>query len=99
MTRLRTEIGKIIYNPVAERFEALVTFHDAGGPRRVAASFAAPITADFDRVANGLWQDALRGCALADKWTRDRARKWWQAHPVESAPTAAASETIAVALS
>ena len=61
MTRIGTEIGTIRYNPERACFEALVTFHEPGGPRRVAASIAAPLNADFDRLADGLWQDAMSG--------------------------------------
>ena len=54
MSRTKTQIGQITYNPADESFEALVTFHGETGTRRVPASFRAPLTAEFDTVSRGL---------------------------------------------
>lgn len=50
----KTRIGEIRYNPTTQRFEALVTFEAETGTRRVAASLAAPLTAEFETLAKGL---------------------------------------------
>ena len=79
MADIRTQIGEIAYNPASERFEALVTFHSSLGRLSVAASVAAPLTADFDTVTDGLLRDALTGFSQPQ---RLRA----QVAPVPSAP-------------
>lgn len=58
MSRNKTQIGEIRYNPAEQCFEALVTFHGTTGTRRIPASFAAPLSADFDLVAKGLMDRA-----------------------------------------
>ncbi|MBS0125729.1 hypothetical protein [Thetidibacter halocola] len=63
MAYIKTQIGEIAYNPALECFEALVTFHTAMGRFSVAASYDAPLTAEFDRVSDGLLRDALRNYA------------------------------------
>ena len=60
MSHFKSQIGEIAYNPAFGVFEALVTFHTEAGPQRVAATFNAPLTAEFDHVSRGLLQDALR---------------------------------------
>ena len=60
MSFIKTQIGKITYNPAREAFEALVSFHEGVTLTRVPASFRAPLTAEFDTISNGLFQSALR---------------------------------------
>ncbi|CUH79940.1 hypothetical protein [Tropicibacter naphthalenivorans] len=59
MPDYKTQIGDVSYNAADECFEALVTFHTDHGPRRVAASYCAPLTASFERVSAGIWNAAL----------------------------------------
>lgn len=59
MSRSKTEIGEIRYNPSDQSFEALVTFHGTTGTRRIPASFRAPLTAEFDFISKGLYQAAM----------------------------------------
>lgn len=59
MQTSRTQIGDVTYNAATQSFEALVTFHTESGRVRVAAEFQAPLSEDFETVAEGLWRDAL----------------------------------------
>ncbi|WGW04158.1 hypothetical protein [Tropicibacter oceani] len=59
MSRNKTEIGEIRYNPAEQCFEALVTFHGTTGTRRIPASFRAPLEAEFDAISKGLLQAAM----------------------------------------
>lgn len=67
MSEIKTQIGEIAYNPVLETFEALVTFHSDLGRVSVAASFDAPLSAEFDMVSDGLLRDALMGVTHAGR--------------------------------
>lgn len=61
MSRIKTQIGEVAYNPALACYQALVTFHSDFGHFSVAASYDAPLTADFDSVSDGLLRDALAG--------------------------------------
>ncbi|WP_425101622.1 hypothetical protein [Tropicibacter sp. S64] len=59
MSRSKTELGEIRYNPAEQCFEALVTFHGTTGTRRVPSSFYAPLDTDFEVVSRALHQAAM----------------------------------------
>lgn len=61
MYDIKTQIGDVRYNASEQCFEALVTFHTPTGRVRVAASFAAPMSTEFETASRGLWQSALDG--------------------------------------
>lgn len=63
MSQIKTELGEIAYNPASESFEALVIFHTIAGPQRVAASFRAALSAEFETISDGLLRDALNNFA------------------------------------
>ncbi len=54
------ELTRVIYNPVDQAFEALVTVHDVSGTRNYACSIHAPIDMEFSRAKAGLTKQALR---------------------------------------
>lgn len=56
---MKTQIGDVHYNAADQCFEALITFHLNEGRVRVASQFEAPLTADFEAVSAGLWQNAV----------------------------------------
>ncbi len=60
MTQVQTQIGKVIYNPETQSFEALVTFHSPLGRLRVPSDFPAALDTSFEQATRGLWQAALR---------------------------------------
>lgn len=60
MTDVGTEISAVTYNCATERFEALVSFHGDSFTLRVAASVAAPITAEFTDLSENFLRDALK---------------------------------------
>ncbi|MCC1492997.1 hypothetical protein [Cognatishimia sp. F0-27] len=67
MSQLKTEIGKISYNPATSAFEALVTFHFPDGPRRLPASCSAGLDAEFNMIADGLLRSALANFGKKDR--------------------------------
>lgn len=85
MSKIKTQIGEIAYNPALESFEALVTFHSDLGQVRVAACFDAPLTAEFDEVSDGLLRDALEGVMRSDQ-LRSRIEAAPARRPVTTLP-------------
>lgn len=67
MSRSKTEIGEVRYNPAEQSFEALVTFHGTTGTRRIPTSFCAPLTAEFDVVSKGLLKAAMARINRSDQ--------------------------------
>lgn len=53
-------IDEIRYNAAEECFEALVTLNTREGAMRIASTYSAPLTAEFEEVSNGLLASALR---------------------------------------
>lgn len=66
MQNAMPRIDDIRYNAAEECFEALVTLNTREGAMRVASSYPAPLTAEFDEVSKGLLQAALRGRKAPD---------------------------------
>jgi hypothetical protein len=73
-----TQLSDVTYNAASRCFEALVTLHDAGQPRRYACAIAAPITTPFAVAAKGLITQALRqhraGSAPSSQFAGQTAR-------------------------
>ncbi len=60
MCKTKARIEQIRYNATEQCFEALVTLQAETGAMRIPCQLAAPITAEFDEVAEGLTREALR---------------------------------------
>ncbi|WP_299609173.1 orotidine 5-phosphate decarboxylase [uncultured Tateyamaria sp.] len=60
MQTVPLQLSDVIYNAATQSFEALVTVHDAQGPRSYACAIDAPITMEFEDAAEGLATQAMR---------------------------------------
>ncbi len=76
MMNAKTQIGDVTYNAATQCFEALVTFYTERGAVRVASTFKAPVSTEFETAVKGLWQnaqssldrpDALQACLLTPR--------------------------------
>ncbi|EBA05615.1 hypothetical protein [Sagittula stellata] len=65
MSDMTPRIHDVRYNAAEQCFEALVTLHTPGGRVRVASTFSAPMTTDFEAASRGLLNTALM--ALGDR--------------------------------
>lgn len=78
MQTYQTQLSDVIYNAGTQCFEALVTLHDGGKPRRYACAINAPITMTFQDAATGLTKQAQRRHqarnGLGSHFTASRAR-------------------------
>ena len=66
MRSMKTQIGDVTYNAATQSFEALVTFYTDAGRIRVAARHPAPLDADFARVTDALWHNAMKSLDRPD---------------------------------